>query len=61
MTVKEYSALIDSDTRLAGEKVRKLRMALNTLNDEIKGMEKEQEAQIMQISVQKRLNNVICL
>lgn len=56
---QEYTQLVDQDTKAAAEKVRKLRQNLNSINDEIKALEKEHQSQVDYVSSQKRLVNVI--
>jgi len=50
--------LIDQEVKTVAEKLRKNRQALNSLNDEIKSLEKEHPFQVDSISSQKRMVNV---
>lgn len=56
--IQEYKQVVDQETALIAEKVRKLRQTLNSLNEEIKNLEKEHQGQVDYASSQKRLVNV---
>jgi len=52
-----YIQLIEQEVKTVAEKLRKNRQSLNSLNDEIKGLEKEHPFQVDSISSQKRMVN----
>jgi len=55
---KEYTQLLEQETKTVAEKVRKYRQSLNSINDEIKNLEKEHQSQVDYHSSQKRWVNV---
>jgi len=56
--LKEYTTLLEQETKTVAEKVRKHRQTLNSINEEIKNLEKEHQSQVDYHSSQKRWVNV---